>query len=70
MMANPKILLGCPISDYHDYCTEEFIGSIKNLTYNNYDILLIDNSKDDRFFNSIKDKVPVIRAGYKDSAYD
>ena len=35
-----KVLVGCPVSDYHEYCTEQYIQAIKNLTYNNYDILL------------------------------
>ncbi len=68
--AKPKILFGCPVSDYHEYCTEEFIQSIKSLSYSNYDILLVDNSKDDRFFNSIKDKVPVIRGEYHLNVYE
>ncbi|MFH0751970.1 MAG: glycosyltransferase family 2 protein [archaeon] len=66
----PKVLVGCPVSDYHEYCTEEFIQSIKTLSYPNYDILLIDNSKDDRFFNSIKDKVPIIRGKYFTKIHD
>lgn len=67
---HPKVLVGCPVSDYHKYCTEEYIKSIKSLTYDNYDILLVDNSKDDDFYNSIKDLVPVIRWGYKPNTYD
>ena len=65
-----KVLVGCPVSDYHEYCTEQYIQAIKNLTYNNYDILLVDNSKDDRFYNSIKDNVPVIRDKYQPNVYD
>ncbi len=68
--AIPKILVGCPISDYHEYCTEEYLNAVKNLTYSNYDILLVDNSKDDRFFNSIKDKVPVIRGKYLENPFE
>ncbi|MFH0752658.1 MAG: glycosyltransferase, partial [archaeon] len=70
MNNNPKVLVGCPISDYHEYCTEEFIESINNLTYDNYDVLLIDNSKEDRFYNSIKDKVKVIRSEYSPNVYE
>src|SRR3989344_1945373 len=46
-----KILVGCPVSDYHLYCTEEYLNTLKSLTYKNYDILLVDNSKEDSFFN-------------------
>lgn len=70
MQGQPKILVGCPVSDYHEYCTDEFIESIKTLSYPNYDILLVDNSKDDRFYNSIKDKVPTIRGNYFPSIHD
>ncbi|MFH0751971.1 MAG: hypothetical protein V1914_00035, partial [archaeon] len=67
---NPKILVGCPVSDRHEYCTEEFLKAIKEISYDNYDILLIDNSKDDRFFNSIKDKVPIIRGKSFPNVYE
>ena len=67
---NPKVLVGCPVSDYHEYCTKEYLEAIKSLTYTNYDILLVDNSKDDRFYNTIKDKVPVLRTGYHPNVYE
>ena len=66
----PKILVGCPVSDYHEYCTEEFIQSIKSFTYQNYDVLLVDNSESDRFYNSIKDKVNVEKIPYSKSVYE
>ena len=66
----PKVLVGGLLSDYHEYCTEEFIENIKKLTYSNMDLLFIDNSKDDRFFNSIKDKIPVVKGKYFPSIYD
>lgn len=66
----PKVLVGCPVSDFHEYCTEEFIESIKTLTYPNYDVLLIDNSKDDKFFNSLKNKIPVIKGKYFQDIHD
>ena len=48
-----KILVGCPVSDYHLYCTEEYLNTLKSLTYKNYDILLVDNSKEDTFFKDL-----------------
>lgn len=69
-MDNPKVLVGCPVSDYHEYCTDEYIKSVKSLSYGNYDVLLVDNSKDEGFFNSIKGKVPAVRIGHSPSAYD
>jgi len=67
---NPKVLVGCPVSDYHEYCTDEYLKAVKTLSYTNYDILLVDNSKDDGFFNSIKDEVPVIRTEYNENVYE
>ncbi len=69
-MEKPKVLVGCPVSDYHEYCTDEFIESVKTLTYDNYDMLLVDNSEDGKFYNSIKDKVPVIRGKYFNSVHE
>ena len=70
MQKQPKVLVGCPVSDYHEYCTDEFIESIKTLSYPNYDVLLVDNSKDDRFYNSIKDKVPIVKGKYFPSIHN
>jgi len=64
-MNMPKILVGGPISSHHEYCTDRYIESLKNLDYPNYDILLIDNTDSDEFYNKIKDKINVIRAGQK-----
>lgn len=59
---NPKILVGSPVNEMYDYCIEEYVKALKSLTYKNYDILLVDNSKDNKFFNKLKSlKVPVIK---------
>jgi GT2 family glycosyltransferase len=63
----PKVLVGAPVCDLYEYCFNEFINNIKNLTYKNYDILLIDNSKEEDFFNKIKLlNINVIRIPYLD----
>jgi hypothetical protein len=41
-----KVLIGVPTSESKNYCMDEFLGRIKNLSYNNYDILIADNSPD------------------------
>jgi len=51
----PKVLVGCPTSKYKEYCLKEYAEAVKSLTYPNYDILLIDNSKDDSYLKKIKD---------------
>jgi len=59
-----KVLVGAPISDLHEYCLDEFIQRITSLTYKNYDILLIDNSKTKDLYNKLKNKLPIKRMKY------
>ncbi|HIH26229.1 glycosyltransferase family 2 protein [Candidatus Woesearchaeota archaeon] len=62
-MIFPKVLVGGPVSKNHEYSTDKFIKCLKELDYPNFDILLIDNSDSDEFFNKYKDKVNMIRDG-------
>ena len=50
----PKVLLACPVYDGKDYIIERFIKRVRELTYENYDILLVDNSKTNDFAKKIK----------------
>src|SRR3989338_7708159 len=45
-----RILIGCPTSDYKEYSLKEYLEGIKNLTYKNFDLVLVDNSKNDYYF--------------------
>ena len=66
-----KILVGCPTSEHKEYCLKEYIEAIKNLSYKNYNILLVDNSKDDRYYNKIKSLgINVIKDKYLERARD
>lgn len=59
----PKVLVGAPIFDGSAYAMPKYLEAIKNLSYDNYDYFLVDNSKDDKFFNELKNKnVNVMRA--------
>ncbi len=51
---SPKILVGAPIYDAMEYCVNDFLDRIKTLDYNNYDILIVDNSRKDDFFHKLK----------------
>ena len=63
--------MGCPTSDYKKYCLKEYVDSINNLTYTNYDILLVDNSEDSAYFDLIESfNVPVKRIRYEERARD
>lgn len=45
-----KVLVFSPISDVKDYCMPQWLEHISNLTYPNYFIFLVDNSKEKNFF--------------------
>jgi len=65
-----KVLVGCPTSFHKEYCFKEYLKGIKSLTYPNCDILLIENSEDNTYFNKIKKHLPTIKGPYHESALD
>jgi len=65
---NPKILLAAPIYDGKEYITERYLERIKELTYDNYDILLVDTSKTTDFAKKIKDQgFNVVKLEYEEN---
>jgi len=52
----PKVLLGCPINIVKDYCMDQWLDHIKNFTYPNYDIYLVDNSKNREYHKKLRQK--------------
>lgn len=68
---NHKILVGCPTSQHKSYCLTEYLEGIKNLTYKNFDFVLVDNSEGEDYFNKLKElNVNVIKGKYFESAKD
>ncbi len=66
-----KILVGCPTCDLYQYCIEEYLSAITSLTYKEYDILLVDNSKGNDYMSMlVKKGINVIKDGYKERAID
>lgn len=55
MQIQPKILLCCPINRVKDYCMKDWLNSIRNLTYNNLDIYLCDNSSTKEYAKHINE---------------
>jgi len=49
-----KVLVGCPTFSGKDYCLDEYVARVKSLTFPNYDILLVDNSKDESYCDKIR----------------
>ncbi len=55
-MNQPKVLVGCPTYEKYEYCLERYLHAIKELTYKNYDLLLVDNSKESTFATELQKK--------------
>tara|TARA_Y100000310_G_scaffold144893_3_gene144248 strand:+ start:58977 stop:59738 length:762 start_codon:yes stop_codon:yes gene_type:complete len=41
----PKILIGAPTAAPYMYCLAEYVARVKELSYDNYDVVLVDNSE-------------------------
>ncbi|MBS3151229.1 glycosyltransferase family 2 protein [Candidatus Woesearchaeota archaeon] len=66
-----KILVGSPVNEMYEYCIKEYTDAITSLSYKNYDILLVDNSKTDAFYKKLKSmKIKVIRGKYFEEPRD
>ena len=65
-----RILLGSPVSDHHAYCYEQFREGIKKLCDDavaqqiSVDILFVDNSKENEFFDRIRKDFPTVKISY------
>lgn len=70
-MKHHKVLVGCPASDYKEYCLDEYAEAVKNLDYPNYEILLIDNSKTNDYSKKLKEKnLPAEKSEWFEGAMD
>jgi GT2 family glycosyltransferase len=49
----PKVLVACPTYEGMQYCLDRFVKAIKEIDYENYDILLVDNSENDSYFDTL-----------------
>ncbi|MDD5254360.1 MAG: hypothetical protein PHG05_04675 [Candidatus Nanoarchaeia archaeon] len=65
---NPKVLVGCPTSFHKEYCFQDYLKGIKGLSYNNFEVLIVENSEDNDFFDKIKKEFPAIKGPYDESA--
>ena len=65
-MTQPKILVGCPASEYHAYATDEYLETAQQLTYSNYDLFLVDNSSTDTFSKYLQSKKVAFHRGFTD----
>lgn len=56
-MGLPKILVFTPVYEGKDYCLDEFIESAMKLTYPNKRHILIDNSENESYYLSLKERL-------------
>ena len=63
-----KVLVGCPTSEHKEYCLGEYIKGIRALTYPYVDILLVENSKDNVYFEKLSKLFPTIKGPWNDGA--
>tara|TARA_Y100000310_G_scaffold341625_1_gene441400 strand:- start:5216 stop:5935 length:720 start_codon:yes stop_codon:yes gene_type:complete len=48
-MEEPKILIGTVTCDKYEYCLDEFLNAVRDLSYSNFTLVLVDNSKDENY---------------------
>src|SRR3989344_9600764 len=68
MNNSPKILVACPTYEGMAYCLDKFIERINSLTYPDYDILIVDNSKTNDYYNRLSsiNRIKVIKDNFTD----
>ena len=50
----PKILIACPTSDRHKHLLNKWIRHLNSLAYPSFDLIMIDTSEKDDYFNLLK----------------
>lgn len=65
-----RVLVTCPVYDGKAYCFDEWVKMAKSLTYPHYDILVVDNSKTEDFYNKYKDQIPMIHLDFEGQKED
>jgi len=60
-MSSPKVLLGIVTYEGKDYVFDKFWKNIQSLTYDNFDVVVIDNTRTKKYYSKLKRRgVPVI----------
>jgi len=52
---NPKVLVGCPTWEGKKYCLKEYAEAVKKLDYDNFDVLIVDNSQENKYLDELKE---------------
>lgn len=68
-MASPRVLVSAPVSEMHAYCYAEFVAGLRAISYDNFNIILVDNSKTEDFANRLTaDGFKVVRLQWYEQA--
>lgn len=51
----PQVLIAAPTSEEKDYCFPRWAEMVRSLSYPNYNVILIDNSEDKNYCNTISE---------------
>ncbi|MFH1456348.1 MAG: glycosyltransferase [archaeon] len=54
MSLKPKVLLGVSLCDRYDYCLDKFLDAVKKLDYDDFDLVIIDNSSSLDYCDKLK----------------
>jgi GT2 family glycosyltransferase len=65
-----KILIGCPTYERYRYCLGKYLQAVRKINYPDYDIMIVDNSPTDSFFNEFRNRPDIIaqRVDYSETA--
>jgi len=58
--STPKILVACPVHETKEYGFQRWIDRVKEFTYPNFEIFVVDNSPTEDFYNRYKDQIPMV----------
>lgn len=58
MSATKRVLVSVVTYDGHKYCYKEFFNRVKSLTYPNYSVIVVDNSRTKDYFELLKKEYP------------
>lgn len=68
---NPKVLAGCPTWEGKKYCLKEYAEAVKKLDYDNFDVLIVDNSEKDSYLEELKKAgINVVKSAWLPKARD
>jgi len=53
-MKSPRVLVAAPTYEGKDYCIHEYLEAVRNLDYNNYDHIMVDNTKGNKYARRLR----------------